>query len=86
MTATSGWGALGSVPVSPLAECPVCGARFIDDATGRIECERLLAAGFGRAGRSRYRDEPVCIACAQREAAGFFEFRDQEIDEDDIGV
>lgn len=72
--------------MSPLMDCPMCGARFIDDSTDRLEGERLRAAGFGRAGRSRYRDEPVCVACAQREAAGFFEFRDQAIDEDDIGV
>ena len=69
-----------------LSECPICAAPFVADDTGRLERERLSAAGYGGSGRSRYRDDPVCVACAQREAAGFFEFRDQVIDEDDIGV
>lgn len=72
--------------MSPLIDCAVCGTPFIGPASDRLERERLVAAGFPGAGHSRYRDAPVCMACAQREAAGFFEFRDQEIDEDDIGV
>ena len=45
-----------------------------------------MAAGHGLSGRSRYRDEPVCARCAQRETLAMFEFRDQVLGEEEAGV
>ena len=56
------------------------------DDTERLERERLIAAGHGVSGRSRYRDESVCVRCAQRETLAMFEFRDQVLGEDEAGV
>ena len=69
-----------------LSECPICGTPFVADGTGRLERERLAAAGYGASGRSRYRDEPVCARCAQRETLAMFEFRDQVLGEGEAGV
>ena len=69
-----------------LRDCPICGTPFVVDDTGRLERERLMAAGHGSSGRSRYRDDPVCVRCAQRETLAMFEFRDQALDEDEAGV
>ena len=69
-----------------LRDCPICGTPFVVDDTGRLERERLMAAGHGPSGRSRYRDDPVCVRCAQRETLAMFEFRDQVLGEDEAGV
>ncbi|MGB1376421.1 MAG: hypothetical protein ACPHP1_08680 [Miltoncostaeaceae bacterium] len=69
-----------------LRDCPICGTPFVVDDTGRLERERLMAAGHGPSGRSRYRDDPVCVRCAQRETLAMFEFRDQALGEDEAGV
>ncbi|MGA0068529.1 MAG: hypothetical protein ACO3PB_03585 [Miltoncostaeaceae bacterium] len=69
-----------------LRDCPICGTPFVTPDTGPRERERLAAAGYAASGGSRYRDEPVCVHCSQRETLAMFEFRDQVLGEDEAGV